>query len=306
MNSPTGPRRKVEAYWYLLLIPVFVVLAVVEFYPLLYSVYLSLKGPSGFTLGYYSQMISDRDFWSAVASSLTYSTLSVIISLAIGLTLTYLVTELAGHRRSFFEGLFILPLAAAPIAVGVMWGPSAFWDDLQSFLHYPVSSLIHFQIPYFTETGVLFYFPVMAFADAWEWAPLIMLVCLSIINSNPKEIYEAAKLHGATGWQVFSRVMVPSVLRSPVTQFVLVLRFIDAMRAFEVPLSWSTWVALYNGVGSPVDTLSLYLYDLIFVPSNGFPIALVSAIAVALLIVTVVAATTMMRLITTIGGGNQS
>ena len=295
-----------ETYWYLLLIPIFAVLTVVEFYPVLYSLYLSVTGPNGgVTLSYYSQMLSDRDFWSAVSSSITFSVLSVIISLAVALTLTFLVNELAGLRRSFFEGLFVLPLAAAPIAVGVMWGPSAFWDDLQSFLHYPVSSLIHYQIPYFTETGVLFYFPVMAFADAWEWAPLIMLVCLSIINSNPKEIYEAAKLHGATGWQVFTRVMVPTVMRSPVLQFVLVLRFIDAMRAFEIPLSWATWVAIYNSVGYPVDTLSLYLYDLIFVPSNGFPIALVSAIAVALLIVTVLAATTMLRLITTISGGRQ-
>jgi len=301
MSQPPKRRKQVEAYWYLLLIPIFAVLSVVEFYPILYSIYLSLTGPNGgFTGSNYSQMIGDAAFWSAVASSVTFSALSTIIAVAIGLGLTYLVTQ-EYWGRSFYEGLFILPLAVAPIAVGVMWGPAAFWDDLQSFLHYPLSALLHFQIPYFTETGVLFYFPVMAASDAWEWAPLIMLVAVSIIRSNPKEIYEAAKLHGASTWQLFSRIMVPTVLRSPVMQFVIVLRFIDAMRAFEIPLAWSTWVALQTSVGSPVDTLSLYLYNLLFVPSYGFPLALVSAIAVALLVVTLVGATVMMRLLGTIG-----
>lgn len=267
---------------------------------MVYSAYLSLTGPAGFTLTNYRQVALNADFWSAVASSLTYSTMSTAVALAIGLGLTFLVTQL-DRARGYFEALFILPLAVAPIAVGVMWGPSAFWDDMQSFLHYPVSSLLHYQIPYFTETGVLFYFPVMAASDAWEWAPLVMLVSLSIIGSNPKEVYEAAKLHGASGRQLFARIVIPTVVRSPVMQFVILLRFIDAIRAFEIPLSWSTWVALSASVGAPVDTLSLYLYNLLFVPSYGFPIALVSAIAVALLVVTLLAATVLTRFLGTIG-----
>ncbi len=301
MTEPSRTGKRVESYWYLALVPIFAILAVVEFYPVLYSLYLSVTGPSGnFTLGYYWQMLTDTDFWSALASSLTYSTMSTLVAVAIGLFLTYLVTQ-DFRGRSIYEGIFILPLAAAPIAVGIFWGPSAFWDDLQSLLHYPISSLIHYQIPYFTETGVLFYFPVMALSDAWEWAPLIMLVALSIINSNPKEIFEAAKLHGASSWQVFTRIVVPTVMRSPVMQFVIVLRFMDAMRAFEIPLAWSTWVALSTSVGSPVDTLSLYLYKLLFIPTFGFPIALVSTIAVALLVVTLTAVTLLMRLLGTIG-----
>lgn len=302
MSKDTGPRQAVEAYWYLFLVPIFAVLAVVEFYPLLYSLYLSFKGPGGsFTLNWYSQMLTDRDFWGAVASSLTYSVMSVTLAIVVGLALTYLVLTREGRSRSFFESIFILPLAAAPIAVGIFWGPSAFWDDLQSLLHYPVSALLHFQIPYFTETGVLFYFPVMAASDAWEWSPLVMLVALSIIGSHPKEIYEAAKIHGASTWQVFYRIMVPTVLRSPVLQFVIVLRFIDAMRAFEIPLAWSTWVALSTSVGSPVDTLSLYLYKLLFIPAFNFPISLVAAISVALLVATLVVVSVMMRLLGEIG-----
>jgi ABC-type sugar transport system permease subunit len=295
LNRSIRRRRHVETYWYLLLIPSFAVLSVVEFYPLLYSFYLSLTGPSGaFTVGNYSQMLVDADFWSAAAVSLTFSVLSTVMAVAIGMGLAFLVLQ-RFRGKGWFEGLFILPLAVAPIAAGVVWGPAAFWDDFQSFFHYVLG------VPFFQEIQIGFYFPAMSATEAWEWAPLIMLVALSIINSVPKEIYDAAKLHGASSWKLFTRIMVPIVFRSPVMQFVLVLRFIDAMNSFAVPLAWSTWIGVPTQVGTPVDTLSLYLYKLLFIPTFGFPINLVSAISVALLVVTLISATVMMRLLGTIG-----
>jgi len=283
-----GSRRKVESYWYLFLIPVFVILAVVEFYPLLYSFYLSLGGSGGLTFGNYVRMVTDKDFWSSIITSLAFSILSTIVAVGVGLGLAFLVKQ-EFRSRSWFEGMFILPLAMAPIAVGIEWGPAAFWDDFQSITHFGLG------LPFFNELSILFYFPVMAASEAWEWAPLIMLVALSIINNTPKEIYEAARLHGASSWQVFSKIMVPAVFNSPVMQFVLVLRFIDAMNSFAVPLDWSTWVGFSTSVGSPVDTLSLFLYKLLTIPSFNFPIGLVSAIAFSLLVITLVSATLLTR-----------
>lgn len=275
--------------------PIFAVLSVVEFYPLLHGVYLSFTGPTGsLTLSNYSQMVTDRNFWNSVAVSLAYSTGSTALAIALGLGLTFLVTQEIRGRR-VFEAIFILPMAAAPIMVGIVWGPAAVWDDFQTFTHFILG------LPYFQEVQILFFFPVMAFSEAWEWAPLMMLVSLSIMRSTPKEIYEAARLHGATGWQQFKMITVPAILRSPVMQFVILLRFIDAMRAFEIPLAWSAWVGYQTSVGSPVDTLSLYLYKLLFIPSFGFPLPMVSAIAVALLVVTLASATIMMRLLGSIG-----
>jgi len=246
------------------------------------------------TVSNYSKMLSDGDFWNSVAVSLTYSTMSTAISITMGLALTFLVTQIV-RWRGVFEAIFIVPVAMAPIAVGTVWAPPTVWDDVQTFTHFILG------LPYFQETTILFYFPVMSFSEAWEWAPLIMLVCLSLINSTPKEIYGAARLQGASSWQIFRMITLPAIFRSPVMQFVVVLRFIDAMRAFEIPLAWSTWVGYQTSVGTPVDSLSLYLYKLLFIPSFGFPLPLVSAIAVSLLVVTLVSATIMIRLLGDIG-----
>jgi multiple sugar transport system permease protein len=291
MNGSEARGRMVERYWYLLLVPIFVVLSVVEFYPLLYGAYLSLTRPNGSaTLANYSQMVSDGDFWKSVAVSLTYSVLSTILAFCLGLALTFLILQ-ATRRRGLLEAVFIAPLAMAPIAVGIVWGPSTVWDDFQTFTHFFLG------LPYFNELSVLFYIPAMSLSEAWEWAPLVMLVCMSIINLTSKSIYDAARLNGASAWQVFRDIAIPSIVRSPVMQFVIVLQFINAMWAFEIPLAWSTWLGFSTSVGSPTDTLSLLLYKLLFVPSYGYPILLVSAMAVALLVLTLVGATVMVRLL---------
>lgn len=284
-----------ERYWYLLLVPILVVLSVVGFYPLLYGVYLSLTGPDGSaTLANYSQMVSDGDFWNSVVVSLTISALSTVLAFCLGLALTFLVLQ-ATKWRGLLEAVFMAPLAMAPIAVGVVWAPSTVWDDFQTFTHLIIG------LPYFNELTAIFYVPVMSLSEAWEWAPLVMLVCVSIISLTSKAIYDAARVNGASSWQIFRDITIPSIVRSPVMQFVIVLQFIEAMWVFEIPLAWSRWLGFSTSVGSPADTLSLFLYKLLFIPGLGDPIRLVSAIAVSLLVITLVGATVMARLLAKIG-----
>jgi len=177
----------------------------------------------------------------------------------------------------------------------VLWSPSSIWDDVFGFTHYILG------FAYIDELSPVFFYPVMVVSESWVWAPLFMLVALSIINSQAKQISEAAELHGASDWRRFILIELPTVLRSPVMQFIVILRLIDSLRAFEIPLAWSNWVGFQSSIGSPVDTLSLFLYKLIFVPLYHFPIGLVSAIGVALLAVTLVVAFGLIRFIGRLG-----
>jgi multiple sugar transport system permease protein len=216
------------------------------------------------------------------------------LALAIGLFLSFLLSQRI-KGRALFEAFFITPLAVAPIVVGVVWSPSAVWDDVNTFVHFVL------KLPYIDLLSPFVFFPTMILSEAWEWSPLIMLVALSIIASVPKEIFEAASLHGASPAQVFRKIALPTILRSPVMQFVIVLRLIDSMRAFEIPFAWSTWVGYQQAIGSPVDTLSLYLYKLMFVPVYHFPAPFISAVAISLLVITLIGASTLLRLMRVIG-----
>lgn len=295
MTTKAAKRSEPLTSWYLLLIPLFAVLAVVEFYPLLSGISLSLTDANGnFSVANYAEMLSDPAFFTAIGVSLLYSVWSTALCLVIGFTLTFLVTQRV-RGRGFFEAVFIFPLAVSPILAGVLWSPSSIWDDILVFTHFVLG------LPYLDELSPTFYYPAMTLSEAWEWSPLIMLVALSIINSQAKQIFEAAELHGASAWRRFTMIALPTVIRSPVMQFIIVLRLIDSLRAFEIPLAWSNWVGFQSLIGSPVDTLSLFLYKLIFVPLYHFPLGLVSAIGVALLAVTLVAAFALIRLLGRIG-----
>ena len=189
-----GLRVKESKRWYLLFLPLFAVIGLVAVYPLVLSMYLSLTTANGTpTLANFASMVSTPTFWNALNISLLYSLSSTILAVGIGLGLTFILSqELRG--KGVLEVIYILPLAVAPIVVGVLYSPSSVWDDVQRSCTFSCTSL--------TSTSSLRHstFLSMFFSEAWEWAPLIMLVALSIVNSMPKDVYEAADLHGASAY----------------------------------------------------------------------------------------------------------
>lgn len=277
---------------YLALAPFLVVLLLVEGYPLAYALYLSITDytTGGFAgLSNYTQLLTTGYFVSAVATTLVYAIGSTILAMAIGVVLAFQVSLLR-RWKGVLESFLLAPLAAAPVVAGVIWAPSGVWDDINTFWHFILGQ------PFFNPASSHLFLLIMILSDAWEWAPLIMLVALGIMAAVPKEIYEAAEVSGASRWQVFRRISLPAILRSPVMQFVIVIRLVDAMRTFEIPFAWSTWIA-FPQAGSPVDTVSLLLFKLFSIPLYGFPIGQISAMAVTLLLLTLSATTVLFRLL---------
>ena len=276
---------------YLLVLPAIGALVVVEGYPLAESLYLSVtnysQGGAFVGAANYAQLVADPRFWGALGTSIVYAVGSTILAFALGILFAYEVTRFRG-QGGLLEMILLMPLATAPIVVGILWSPSAIWDDINSFTHFILG------LPYIDVTKYYIYFPIMTVSEAYEWAPILMLTSLSIIAGIPKGVYDAAALHGASPWQVFRKISLPAILSSPVTQFMIVIRLIDAMRAFEIPFTWSSWIG-YPVAGSPVDTLGLYLFKLLTTPAYSFPIGYISAAAVALLVATLAVTVLLLR-----------
>jgi multiple sugar transport system permease protein len=277
---------------YLLVVPLIAILAVVEIYPLAASVYLSFTNfNSGEFVGLsnYSSLFSQTAFWSAVATSMLYADGSVALSMALGLFFAYLLTRVR-RGRGFFEAVFLMPLAAAPIIAGIVWAPSAVWDDIDTFWHFILGQ------PFFNVTSYHLFFPIMILSDSWEWAPMMMLVVSSVLGAIPKHVYEASESFGASKWRTFTSVGIPAVANSPVVLFIVIIRYVDAMRTFEIPFAWSGWLS-YTQPGAPTDNVGLYLFKLLLIPPSGvIPIPLISAAALVLLAVTLIATSLLFHL----------
>jgi len=278
---------------YLLVVPLVAILAFVEIYPLAVSVYLSFTdyGGGGGFLGAanYASLFSQSAFWTAVSTSVIYASGAAVVSTVLGVLFAYLLTRIR-KGRGFFEAVMLMPLAAAPIIAGVVWAPSAVWDDLNTFWHFALGQ------PFFNVTSYGLYFPIMVLSDSWEWAPMMMLVALSVLASVPRQVYEASEAFGASKWRTFISLGIPALVNSPVIHFMVIIRFVDAMRTFEIPFAWSGWLS-YTQPGAPTDTLSLYLFKLLLIPpSEIIPIPLISAAALILLAVTLAATGLLFRL----------
>lgn len=282
-----------DRYAYFMVVPLIAVLAVVEAYPLAYSAYLSVTstglGGAFVGLANYGQLFSQPDFWAALSTSVVFSSGSTVLSIVLGVLFAYLLT-LVRRGRGFFEAVLLMPLAAAPIVAGVTFAPSGFWDDINTFSHYFLG------LPFFNVASNHDFLAIMVLSDSWEWGPMMMLVALSILASVPRPVYEASEAFGASRWKTFRTVGLPAILNSPVMHFMIIVRFVDAMRAFEIPFAWAGWLN-YLYPGAPTDTLSLYLFKLLLQPPNGvIPIPLISAAALLLLVVTLLATTMLYRL----------
>jgi multiple sugar transport system permease protein len=93
---------------------------------------------------------------------------------------------------------------------------------------------------------------VMIFADVWKTAPFMALLILAGLQVIPDEVYDAAKVDGATAWQRFTRITLP--LLRPAILVALLFRTLDALRVFDLPF------ALTRGANGTT-TLSYYAYE---------------------------------------------
>src|SRR4029450_3839429 len=74
---------------------------------------------------------------------------------------------------------------------------------------------------------------VMIIADVWKTAPFMALLILAGLQVIPGEIYEAAKVDGATTWQRFRKITLPLLM--PAILVALIFRTLDALRVFDLP-----------------------------------------------------------------------
>ncbi len=92
----------------------------------------------------------------------------------------------------------------------------------------------------------------LIFADVWKAAPFMALLLLAGLQVIPEDVYDAAKVDGATAWQRFTRITLP--LLRPAILVALLFRTLDALRVFDLPF------ALTQGANGTT-TLSYYAYN---------------------------------------------
>jgi len=227
-------RQEILAYSFLW--PSLLILAALFVYPLVEVVRLSLHESNlsrevWVGLANYTALLSDAFFWNTFLNTVIFTAGSVILHLFIGLSLALLLnTKINRLFRSVSRGILIVPWLLAPTVAGMIWvlmlEPFGVFNSLLALLGLvDASSSIAWLGDSSTALGSV------TAMNVWRAFPFFMVMLLAGLQSVPQQLYEAAKIDGATMWEEFRYITLPE-LRSVITTVVL-LDSIWTFRAFD-------------------------------------------------------------------------
>lgn len=267
LATPVRKRRLTFGQWleqervfrWLPLIPVQVLILSLLAVPFLLTIYISLLRWR-LTLGFWTaarfgglsnfvEVLTDDGFLFSVGRTFIFAGTAVLFQLLIGFGLALLVYKNLRGRR-FYLTVFLIPMMIIPVVVGYDF--SMLMIDTGPLNH--ILSLITGQdvrIRWMSEYRAAQVAVILA--DIWQWTPLTFLIFVSGLSALPQEPINAARVMGASRWQVFRYVQLP--LLKPVIIIALVVRSMEALKIFDMPM-----LLTQGGPGNATETLSIFLW----------------------------------------------
>jgi len=281
--TPARPRYQWSARGFVA--PGVILVAVLLYLPLLWTVYLSftryngLGDPEWVGGANYVEMFSDAGFATSAGNTLLWVVGTLVVPVGIGLAVALLTWNLGGG--AWLRMPFLIPYALSGIGVGVIW---SFILSSGGALDQALM-LIGIQNPPRWLLDSPLNTIVMILASAWQGVGVNALLFTIGLQSIPKEPLEAARIDGAGGIRLFASVLWP-MLR-PLTAVVVGLSIVASLKTFDI-----VWGMTKGGPGRASETLALTMYKQTFVNSDY---GLGSAVAVVLTVVTLLASVIYLR-----------
>ena len=253
-------RQREQRQAWVLLASMLLVMLLLTAWPLLRTIWLSFtdaaligsgETPAWIGLENYLYALSDPDFRASIWRTLYFTLVSVTVEGIIGVLVALLLNQ-KFIGRNVLRVLVILPWALPTIVNAMMWrlnfnpdygsinallSQLGIIDGYRSWLGSPEAAL-----------------NAVMFADIWKNYPLVTLLVLAALQSIPEDLFEAARLDGASAWRRFRAITFPAIV-APLG-VALVLRTIDAFKIFDI-----IYVMTRGGPVDSTKTLSFFVYQ---------------------------------------------
>lgn len=224
----------------LLVLPGLFFFSAFMFYPMVYLVYLSFTNarPSNLFAGEevwvglanYTQVLSDPQFWNSIGTTWLFVGTSVVLKLALGVTIALVVTSDWVRGKRFMRSLIIVPMGLPAIFTITVWrgifSPAEFGLANQLLGAFGLSSVAWFQERWLA-------FLSYNVTEMWLAYPFIVIITVSALQDVPEALHDAAKVDGAGFLARFRHVTLPSIKR-PVL-FATILTAAASFQQFLIP-----------------------------------------------------------------------
>ncbi|HPT83640.1 MAG TPA: sugar ABC transporter permease [Limnochordia bacterium] len=246
---------------YVFVLPALIFVLVMMVFPILYTLRLSFSQWSMGSLtpprwiglrNFTSLLVQDRRFWPAVGRTFAFTIIAVVIETVLGVAIA-LILNRDMRGKNVIKTLFLLPMVATPVAVGMVW----------LLMYEPSIGVINYFLKLLgLPQGLWLASPAQALGslilvDVWQWTPMITLIVLAGLAALPSEPYEAALVDGASTLQSIRLITLP--LLQPTILAAMTLRAIDAFKTYDI-----IYTMTQGGPGYATETLNIYSFVLGF------------------------------------------
>lgn len=233
----------------------------------------------------YTDLLTDPVALQSLVTTSIFVLVTVSAELLLGLGMALIMNQ-AFRGRTVLRAAVLIPWAIPTVVSSQMW--RFIFND-----RYGLINLFLFggaTSRYFAPLAEPDYALVaIIIAEIWKTAPFAALIVLAGLQTIPDELYEAASIDGATSWQKFRHITLPSI--KPALVLALLFRTIDSLRVFDL-----VFVMTQGGPADATNVLQFYGYKKTF--AEGM-IGYGSAIAVAVFLVSLVLALAYLRMLDT-------
>ena len=258
------------------------------FVPILVSVYSGMLEWNGFGastfigLDNFSKMLTnDPVFWPSVGRTFMLSAFSMFVQLPVALFVAILISRYI-KKPSFLVSSYFLPVILSVVIIGQLWktiyNPASMGGMInQLLIKLGLDSWSH---AWLSEPKYAMYAVILV--SLWQYVGYHILIQFTGIQNIPADIYEAAKIDGASGFKADRYITLPMIV--PIFKISVVLSFIGSLQSFDLIM-----VMTGGGPAHATDVISSYMYNMSFLSQKyGYGSAIATFLVVVCLLATVI------------------
>ena len=238
---------------YFFLLPSILILAFTSLYPICYSIYYSFfnwrwGNEKDFVgISNYIFLLTDKDFWIIIKNTFVFAFFACLVEIIVGVLLAIYIDRIK-YGSTIIRTLLLIPLMISGISVTMLF--KVILDNMFGIIPYFLS-FIGIKSNFFGSYDAAM--PTIIGLDVWWQTSFVFIIILAGFQSIPSEPIEAAKMDGASEWEITRYIRLP-MIRS-LLFLVLIFRSIDTLKVFDI-----VWGTTGGGPGLATEALQTYAY----------------------------------------------
>ncbi len=249
-------QRRASLAPYLWILPAILVYGIFKLGPLIGGIYLALlrwdgiEDPRFIGLRNFDKILNDKLTLMVLGNNVEYAVITVVGKIVLSLFLAVMLNQALRGRTFYRTGLF-MPVVMSFVVIGILWR----WLFNTEFGL--INNLLEnlglgfLALDWLGDTDIAL--KSLTLVDIWKWYGFHMVIFLAGLQSIPDELYEAARIDGASAWQQFLHVTLPML--QPVMIVNVTISVMGAFNVFDIP-----YVMTEGGPANSTNVMALHIF----------------------------------------------